>query len=179
MTLTIRRLPTQDLLGALADGWADFRAAPTQLFFLCILYPVAALVFGRLATGDGLFPLLYPVASGFALIGPLSAVGLYEISRRREQQLDANWRHVFDVVREPGFASVALLGAGLVMLFLAWVALVFSIPMALDRAVLPVEAVRTSLSAVTTICASWSSGASSWACCSSSAPSPPSSAWPS
>ncbi len=119
----VRPLEMRDLGQVLAAGWADFRAAPTQLFFLCFLYPLAALVFGRIAADDGLFPLLYPVASGFALVGPLAAVGLYEISRRREQRLDANWRHVFDVLREPGFASVAILGAGLVVLFVVWVAI--------------------------------------------------------
>ncbi len=196
----IRTLRVQDLRQALSAGWTDFRAAPTQLFFLCFLYPVAALVFGRIATGGGLFPLLYPVMSGFALVGPLAAVGLYEISRRRERGQEANWRHAFDVVREPGFASVVLLGGALVALFLVWIAVaqalygatlggtrdaamgdfmarvfgspagwalivsgnlfglafavvamatsVFSIPLALDRATMPVDAVRTSLSAV-------------------------------
>ena len=197
---SLRTLHVADLRLSLAAGWADFRAAPTQLFFLCVLYPVAALVFGRIATGDRLFPLLYPVASGFALVGPLAAVGLYEISRRRERGQEAGWRHVFDVLREPGFASVVALGVGLVVLFVLWLGVaqalygltlgrtptatmggfgaqlfasasgwtlvvlgnlagvvfaaialttsVFSIPMALDRATPPLDAIRVSVAAV-------------------------------
>ena len=196
----IHALDMSDLRAALAAGWSDFRAAPTQLFFLCVLYPVAALIFGRLAAGGSFFPLLYPVAFGFALVGPIAAVGLYEVRRRRERGLEAGWRPALDVLREPGITSVAILGLGLVVIFLVWVGIaqaiyaltlgtvpydgmmsfahrvfatqagwamiilgnlaglgfaalvlataVFSIPMALDRAVLPQEAIRISLASV-------------------------------
>ncbi len=117
-----RRLDRHDLLASLAAGWADFRAAPTQLAFLCAIYPIVALLLARAAAGGALLPLLYPAASGFALVGPVAAIGLFEISRRRERGDPVHARDAFGVLREPGFASVAVLGIALLLLFVLWLA---------------------------------------------------------
>ena len=84
-TPAVRRLGWADLTGALASGLDDFKANRTDVIFLCVIYPIVGLLLGRVASGYGLLPLLFPLASGFALVGPLAAVGLNEMSRRREQ----------------------------------------------------------------------------------------------
>jgi uncharacterized membrane protein len=116
----VRKIGYGELRIALQRGWVDFLQAPTQFVFLCVLYPAIGLIAGTLAAGGDAFHLFYPMAAGFALVGPMAALGLYEISRRREGGLPATWLNVFDVARSPAFGSILGLGALLVALFLAW-----------------------------------------------------------
>jgi uncharacterized membrane protein len=116
----VRRIGAADLWNALARGLADFEANRTDVIFLCVIYPVIGLVLGRLASGHGLLPLLFPLASGFALVGPFAAVGLNEISRLREQGSEVRWVDAFGVLRAPSIGSILLLGLMLIALFILW-----------------------------------------------------------
>lgn len=120
--LAVRRIGTADLADALAKGLDDFHAWRTDVVFLCVVYPVLGLVLGRLAFGHGMVPLLFPLASGFALVGPFAAVGLYEMSRRRERGDHSAWPNAFGVVGSPAFGKIAVLGLLLVAIFLLWLA---------------------------------------------------------
>lgn len=117
---TVRKITTADVWEALAQGYDDFRAIPTHAFFICLIYPVAGLVLFRLSFGYGMLPLLYPMIAGFALLGPFVAIGLYELSRRREQGLDITPLRAFDVVRRPSFGAICRLGILLAAIFVAW-----------------------------------------------------------
>ena len=116
----IRRIGVGDLRDALAKGLADFAAARSDVIFLCLIYPIAGLLLARLASGYDMLPLIFPMASGFALIGPLAAIGLYEMSRRREQGLTVNWADAFGVIHSPALAAILSLGIGLLVIFVVW-----------------------------------------------------------
>ncbi|HEY3777569.1 MAG TPA: DUF2189 domain-containing protein [Rhizomicrobium sp.] len=116
----IRRIGFADLRAALASGLADFRDMPSHAVFLCLFYPIAGLFVGGVLLRENVVPLLFPLAAGFALIGPFAAVGLYELSRRRELGLDSSWQHAFDVLRSPARWSVLALGILLLAIFIAW-----------------------------------------------------------
>lgn len=124
----IRHITTADLKDVLAQGLDDFRACRTDVMVLCIVYPLVGLLLARLAFGYDMLPLMFPLASGFSLLGPLAAVGLYEMSRRREQGIHAvTLPDALSVVRSPGFGAVFALGALLVAIFLLWLAAAMSI----------------------------------------------------
>ncbi len=123
----VRQIDLADLKEALTKGVADFWAMPTHVVFLCLIYPIAGLLIGRATFGYDLIPLLYPLAAGFALLGPFAAIGLYELSRRREAGMDTSWKHAFDVVHSPSFKSILGLGGVLVLLFIVWVAVAHAI----------------------------------------------------
>jgi uncharacterized membrane protein len=117
---TVRKISASDLRDALRQGFDDFGAYRTDVIFLGVVYAAVGLVLARLAFGMDLLPLVFPLASGFALIGPIAAIGLYEMSRRREQGEEANFVNAFDVFREPAAGSVLVLGVALVAIFLLW-----------------------------------------------------------
>jgi uncharacterized membrane protein len=120
--LDVRKIGLADLMEALRQGLDDFFAMPSHMIFLGLLYPIVGFVLFRLAFGYDVLPLLYPLATGFALMGPLAAVGLYELSRRREQGRDTHWTHVFDVRRSPSVGGIVALGVLLMLIFLGWLA---------------------------------------------------------
>jgi uncharacterized membrane protein len=120
--LSIRRIGLADLMDALAKGWDDFLAMPSHAVFLCLVYPVIGIAVAGLTLGYALLPLLYPLAAGFALIGPIAAIGLYELSRRREAGLEVSARNALDVFRSPSIGAIVALGVMLMLLFLIWVA---------------------------------------------------------
>lgn len=113
---TVRKIGPSDLRQALAEGWADFLARPSHLVFLGLIYPAAGF---WLVVGNS-FPLLFPLLSGFALIGPFAAIGLYEISRRRELGLDTSWQNAFAVVRSHAMFPILSLGLILLVIFACW-----------------------------------------------------------
>ena len=116
----VRRIGYPEIREALERGLDDFAAFRTDVVFLCIVYPLIGLVLARLAFGDDLLPLVFPLVSGFALIGPIAAVGLYEMSRRREATGDASWADAFDVFRSPSLGGIIGLGLVLLAIFLLW-----------------------------------------------------------
>jgi len=116
----VRKISPADLKEALAKGFDDFWAMPSHLVFLGLIYPIAGACLAALTFSNNALPLLYPLASGFALIGPFAAIGLYEVSRRRELGLPTSWQDAFDVLRSPSIPSIIALGVLLLVIFLAW-----------------------------------------------------------
>lgn len=116
----VRRIGFHDLTDALRLGWSDFAAKPSHLVFLVLIYPLAGIIFALWTSGNNALPMLFPLASGFVLLGPLAAVGLYEISRRRERGLELHWRDALAVRQSPALPSIVLVGAWLLALFVVW-----------------------------------------------------------
>jgi uncharacterized membrane protein len=141
----VRSIGIADLRDALRKGLDDFWAMPTHVIFLCLIYPIVGLVLGRAAFGADVVPLLYPLASGFALIGPFAAIGLYELSRRREQGLDTSWKHAFDIVHSPSIWAIVGLGLLLLAIFAVWLAVanaIFQANFGYDEPATPAEFAR-------------------------------------
>jgi uncharacterized membrane protein len=118
----VRTIAVADLCEALSFGFADFWEAPSHMVFLSLIYPAVGVLLGRLLIGADVAPMLLPLAAGFALIGPFAAVGLYELSRRREHGLPVNWKNAFDVWHSPSRDALLSLGVLMTLLLIAWMA---------------------------------------------------------
>ncbi len=115
----IRRLKMADIRTALSRGLDDFQAMRTDVAALCLLYPIMGALLVTAALQD-LMHLIVPILTGFALVGPVAAIGLYEMSRRREQGQHVSWADAFGVLTSPAFGAVFVLGLGMVVLFVMW-----------------------------------------------------------
>jgi uncharacterized membrane protein len=123
----VRRIKIADLKDVLVRGASDFGANRTDVLFLCALYPVIGLVLAGFAAEHKMLPLLFPLASGFALLGPFAGVGLNEMSRRRELGIGAGWTDAFAVLRSPSLGAIILFGLLLTGVFLFWMVTAYAI----------------------------------------------------
>jgi uncharacterized membrane protein len=116
----IRKIGMSDVFDALNRGIEDFWDKPSHYVFLCLIYPIVGGFLISWTSGGDALQLIYPLMTGFALLGPIAAIGLYEISRRREQNLDTSWRRAFDVRKSPAMPAIVVIGIMLVVLFAVW-----------------------------------------------------------
>jgi uncharacterized membrane protein len=121
------RLKAVDLRDVLVRGLDDFGSCRTDVIFICLIYPLVGIVLAWLTFGYKMLPLLFPLASGFALVGPVVAVGLYEMSRRRERGNSVTWVDAFGVIGSPALGAILVLGLVLLTVFLLWLLATFVI----------------------------------------------------
>ena len=118
--IPVRTIDASDLNEALRDGWRDFMAMRGDIIFLALLYPLIGIVAATATVGGALLPLFLPIAAGVGLLGPVAAVGFYEMARRREIGLTSNWSHFLDVRKRPSFDEIAWLSGLLLAIFGLW-----------------------------------------------------------
>ena len=95
----VRRVSATDVVEALGRGLRDFQAAPIYGLLFGALYAAGGIFVVLSVTALGMSYLAYPLAAGFALIGPFVAVGLYEVSRRREEGQRPSLRDLWTTMR--------------------------------------------------------------------------------
>lgn len=115
-----RRLSMDDLIHSLAAGLEDFAACRSDAMFLVLFYPVIGIALIVMSLSMNLLPLIVPMIMGFAILGPVAAVGLYEMSSRREAGFKPRWMDAFGVIRSPAFGAILVLGFYLAALFIIW-----------------------------------------------------------
>ncbi len=109
-----------DLKEALRKGVDDFSVMPTHIVFLGLIYPLFGFILSTLVFSADAWQLAFPLVSGFAIVGPAAAIGLYELSRRREQGLDTSPISILAVRHTPAIGSIVALALLLFAILLAW-----------------------------------------------------------
>jgi len=116
----IRRIGVSELWKSLQEGYEDFNAKPSFGIFLLVIYPLFALLLSFFVAAQNLHRMVFPMLAGLTLLGPVVAVGLLSVSRRRERGLELSWRSAFDFVHTCSFAPIAALTVVMTLLYGAW-----------------------------------------------------------
>ena len=148
--VTVRRIGTDDIRAALRAGWQDFTAMRSDVIAAVLLYPVIGAALFWAAGHQNLLPLIFPLASGFAILGPAVAVGMYEMSRRREAGLPTGWLDGLRVLSSPAFGAVLALAMLLFVVFAVWMLTAWAIFQATMGPQLPTSLATFLRDAVTT-----------------------------
>jgi uncharacterized membrane protein len=116
----VRPIGFSDIGEAFALGLRDFQAAPVYGLFFGAVYAAGGLLIVACAAVLGVSYLAYPLGAGFALIGPFVAVGLYEVSRRRELGQPLRFRAVLGVIVAQGRRELGWMAFVTLFIFVIW-----------------------------------------------------------
>jgi len=114
----VMQIAVADVAEAFVQGLRDFQAAPLYGLVFAVPYALGGLLIVLSVTALGISYLAYPLAAGFALIGPFVAAGLYEVSRRRESGQAITFGGIWSTIRSR--SEMAWMAFVTVFIFVLW-----------------------------------------------------------
>lgn len=114
-------LTLSDLRAALFAGWEDFKTHPQFGILFATLFTISGLALTYAMISLGELAWLIPAVAGFPIIAPFIAVGLYEVSRRRQENLPIRWLEVLGAVKGRGDEQILSMGVIVFVAFGFWV----------------------------------------------------------
>ena len=118
--IPVRTITDEDLRSSLRQGWEDFRDLRGDLIFAGLIYTLIGIAAVVMTTSRPLMPFFFPVVAGVALLGPVAAVGFYELARRRENGQEVHWFNFLDVRKRPSVDDMGMVAGLLLLIFVGW-----------------------------------------------------------
>ena len=118
----VHAIGLEEVRAALRLGGQDMMRFRSDVIALVFVYPLVGLMLVTMAFQSAMMPMIFPMAAGFVLLGPVAAIGMYELSRRHDRGETTNWAAVIGGLRAEQVGPVMVLGGYLLMLYLLWMA---------------------------------------------------------
>ena len=118
--IPVRTITDDDLRFSLRQGWEDFSELRGDLIFAGLIYTLIGLAAVVMTTSAPLMPFFFPVVAGVALMGPATAIGFYELARRREKGEEVHWYNFLDVRKRPSLDDMGIVAGLLLLIFFCW-----------------------------------------------------------
>lgn len=118
--IPVRKITREDLRWSLRQGLADFGEMRGDLLFAGLIYTFIGLAAVVMTTNRPLMPFFLPVVAGVGLLGPIAAIGFYELARRRDKGEHANWGHFLDFRKRPSADDIGMVAGLLLAIFALW-----------------------------------------------------------
>jgi uncharacterized membrane protein len=119
--IRVRKISHEDLSYSLRRGLDDFLTFRGDIVFAGVVYTVIGLAAVVMTTSSPLMPFFVPVVAGVGLLGPVAAVGFYELARRREAgQQDVHWFNFLEVRKRPSADEMGIVAGMLLLIFFLW-----------------------------------------------------------
>lgn len=119
--IRVRKIAREDLSNSLRLGLDDFLTFRGDIVFAGVVYTIIGLAAVVMTTSLPLMPFFVPVVAGVGLLGPLAALGFYELARRREAgQKDVHWFNFLDVRKRPSADEMGIVAGMLLLIFFVW-----------------------------------------------------------
>ncbi len=117
---TVNEMQLADLWASLAAGWRDFTKAPLYGLFFAGVYVLGGWLITWALQAEGQIWWAVIAGTGFPILGPFVACGLYEVSRRLERREPLIWTQVLGVILRQKDRQIPSMAVVIVVFFLFW-----------------------------------------------------------
>jgi uncharacterized membrane protein len=118
--IVVRKITGEDLSASLRQGRDDFLDLRGDLLFAGLIYTFIGIAAVVMTNNGPLMPFLFPILAGVGLLGPVAAVGFYELARRREKGQEVHWFNFLDVRKRPSLDDMGIVAGLLLAIFALW-----------------------------------------------------------
>jgi uncharacterized membrane protein len=119
--IPVRTITDENLRVALRQGLDDFLTFRGDIVFAGLIYTLIGLAAVVMTTRMPLMPFFFPVVAGVGLLGPVAAVGFYELAKRREAgESDLHWFNFLDVRKRASVDDMGIVAGLLLGIFALW-----------------------------------------------------------
>jgi uncharacterized membrane protein len=119
--IPVRTITNDDLRFALRQGFEDFRTFRGDIILAGLVYTLIGIAAVVMTTSSPLMPFFLPVVAGVGLLGPIAAVGLYELAHPREEgDKDLHWYNIHDVRKRSTVDDMGMVAGLLLAIFFLW-----------------------------------------------------------